>query len=123
MNLLSQDEIKHAKKFANGEWSLLSSDSESGLEVYMRRDGNNIHFLEAQLNIGEIIAANKDQANNWSGWQNKKHGAVVSRIPLTVYNDMVRECGYDGSEYDTNKFKKMMNDPDRKHLRTGGGVL
>lgn len=121
--LLTQNEIAQAKLFADGEWSVLSHEDDIGLTVYMRREGNKIHFMEVQANLETIIADNKKRANEWNGWAGKEHGAVVSAIPINIYNDMVRECGYDGNEYDQKRFDKMLNDPDYKHLRTGGGSL
>ena len=118
---LSAEEQAHAKAYANGEWSLLSYDDSSGLEVYMRKDTDgSIHFIEAMPNVDEIIAANVERANAWDGWAGKD-GAVVRRIPLHIYNDAVRSSGYDGSDYDHKKFEQIMSNPDFDKFKTVGG--
>jgi hypothetical protein len=119
---LSAEEQAHAKAYANGDWSLLSYDDSSGLEVYMRKEGDKIRFLETmpKSSVDEILQANVEKANEWSGWSGKD-GAVVRRIPINVYNDAVRESGYDGSGYDHKKFEQIMSNPDYNKFKVVGG--
>ena len=91
--MLTQQEITNAKLYANGDWSLLSYE----------------------------LNAEKQKA--WRGFHETPLGAVVASIPIPVYNEMRKQAGWDGSEYDQVKFNRMLNDPDNRAWRTGGGRL
>lgn len=125
--MLTKREQYEASKYATGAWAVLRYDAEIGITTWVRREelGNGkskIHFMETQ-DATQIIDENKHLANSWDGWANKKHGAVVARIPIVTDNEFKRRSGYDGSEYDQKQYNKLLNDIDYRKLRTGGGSL
>jgi hypothetical protein len=121
--MLTKAEQREAKKYANGDWAVLRHCSVTEITTWMRRDGDVITFRETQPQAYQILEENKHLANGWTGWAGKKHGAVVSRIPIVTWNKMMQQCGYDGAEYDKDKLKSMLNDGEYAALRTGGGKL
>lgn len=121
--MLTKQEQREAKKYATGDWAVIRHCPITEITTWMKREGDTIIFRETQPQAYQIIEENKYLANEWKGWKGKKHGAVVSRIPIVTWNKLLQECGYDGAEHDTDKMKKILNDSDNAYLRTGGGTL
>lgn len=125
--MLTKAEQREATKYATGAWAVLRYDATCGITTWVRREdlGNGksrVHFIETQ-DATQIVEENKHLSNSWEGWAGRKHGAVVARIPIVEHNRLMRECGYDGAEYDKDKMKKLLNDGDNAAFRTGGGSL
>lgn len=124
---LTEAEIRQAKQYATGLWSLLRYDASTGIRTEVRKEdlGNGkmkLHFRETQP-CTSTIEENKVLANEWNGWAGKKYGGVVARIPIAQWNNMKIQCGWDGAEYDQKKMNRLLNDGDYAALRTGGGKL
>ena len=120
--MLTQQEITNAKLYANGDWSLLSYDAQSTVSTWVRREGNLLRFRET-MPVDDIVELNAEKQKAWRGFHETPLGAVVASIPIPVYNEMRKQAGWDGSEYDQVKFNRMLNDPDNRAWRTGGGRL
>lgn len=120
--MLTKAEMREAKKYASGVWAVLRYDAELGITTWVKREGNTIRFMETQ-DASQIVDENATLRANWDGWEGRKHGAVVARVPIVTDNEIKRRCGYDGAEYDKKKYNQILNDIDFRKLRTGGGSL
>ena len=125
--MLTKAEQREAKKFAAGLWSLLRYDPESGVETWVQKEprsdgGYALHVMEVQKNIPEILDHNaKIKSAQGSDWTKRKHGAVVASVPIAIDNELKRQCGLEGGEYDKKKYRQLINDSDYSKLRTVDG--
>lgn len=121
--MLTKAEQREAKKYATGMWAILRYEAETGITTWVKReDAKTIRFIETQ-DSSQILEENAYLHANWDGWQGRKHGAVVARIPIVEDNALKIKCGYDGAEYDKKKYNQLLNDIDYRKLRSGGGSL
>lgn len=121
--MLTKLEQREAKKYASGVWAIFRYEAETGITTWVKRESPSIiKFIETQDST-QIVEENAYLRTNWDGWQGRKHGAVVARIPIVTDNALKIRCGYDGAEYDKKKYNELLNDIDYRKLRTGGGSL
>lgn len=77
----------------------------------------------------QIVELNKKEQNEWDftgGWSTRKTGAVVARVPQIMDTEFKKKAGYDpkkGGWFDQDKYNSFLDDPDYRHLRTGGGKI
>ena len=119
---LTEAEKANAKAYASGEWGRLSYDALTGVEVWIKREGSKLHVREMQR-VDDIIEHNNKARAEWSGWSNNKAGAVTASIPNVIWQKMIRACGYDGSDYDRKKYRKMLNDSDYSKFKIASGRI
>lgn len=125
--MLTKEEQKQAKAFAAGMWSLLRYDPETQVETWVQKEhisggGYKLHVMEVQKNIPEILEHNDlIRAGQGDNWAKQKHGAVVASVPIAIDNELKRQCGWDGMEYDKKKMNKILNDRDYSKLKTVNG--
>lgn len=126
--MLTKAEQREAKKFAAGVWALLRKDSVTGVETWVQKEpltgssGYKLNVIETQPNTPAILDHNariKDAQG--ADWTKREHGAIVASVPITIDNELKRQCGWDGFQYDREKYRKLLNDRDFRKLRTVDG--
>jgi hypothetical protein len=103
-------------------WYLLKHDPETGARVEAKYDSltGAVTIRESQP-IEPILEQNLVDRNEWTGWRGKKHGAIVSRIPVKIHNELKKQSGFDGVEYDRKYMNKLLQDRDYRKLQVVPG--
>lgn len=88
-------------------------------EYYFDEQGNMI--VNTKQDVSEILKNNKEIQDS-GAWKGKDMHHVAS-IPMTVVLEW-KKLGVDVyKKSDWPKVKRLLNDPDWRHVRTGGGIV
>lgn len=125
-SMLTKEEQKQAKAFAAGVWALLRYDPDTKVETWVKKlpinGGYKLEVMEVQKDIPQILDENTAiKSSQGADWAKAKHGSIVARVPIAIDNELKRQCGFDGVEYDKKKMNKILNDRDFSKLRTVDG--
>ena len=124
---LTPFEKQQAAAYTSGEWSQLSYDDLTGVETWIRRDGNKLHVRELirQELVDQMMDQNSIARSQWTSWSDKRHkeGALVASIPIPIHRQMMRECGWQNGDYDRAKYRRMLNDMDNAKFRLVDGRI
>ena len=112
-----------------GEWRLLKHNTESGVKTWVRIEDDG--SITARDTVDPAMRAaiarqNTADRNNWHSWRQNANPfmcAMVSRMDEHVYYQLKKQAGEDRGLYDTKKMLKLLDDPDNKAIRTGGGRI
>ena len=123
---LTKAEQYHAKRFAAGVWSLLRRCEITGIETWVKKEnqpggGYTLEVMERQDNEPILEYNAQLRSAQGSDWTKRKHGAIVSSVPISLHTQLKKDCGFDGFEYDRKKMKQKLNDSDFSKLRTVDG--
>jgi hypothetical protein len=92
---------------------ILGGDEITRRTDYWHADSEGV-AIESRQDVEPIIEANKAEQAMYQGSKGDKFAA---RIPLAIYEDLVRR----GIANDSRKFKRWLNDPDNRAFRVWQG--
>lgn len=78
-----------------------------------------------QADVQPVIDANKhDQVHNPTGYSPSRELQHVARIPITIQMQWIERYGADPlAKGNEGLLRRILNDPDWRYLRTGGGLI
>jgi|TARA_B100000242_G_scaffold278336_1_gene235872 hypothetical protein len=93
-------------------------------EVVIKEEAGETVIEETQ-NVDHILDYNKRQQNDYVKGSlignTQRHQQHVAEIPVTIYYQLLKKFGHPNKNQKA--WKKYLNDPDNRYLRTGGGKL
>tara|TARA_Y100001951_G_C11220615_1_gene228519 strand:- start:106 stop:420 length:315 start_codon:yes stop_codon:yes gene_type:complete len=82
-------------------------------------------YIVTEQKVDHILDDNKKKANAYEKGKlignTQKHHQHVANIPVTLYYELLKRFGQPAQNLKA--WKKYLNDPDNRYLRTGGGKL
>ena len=94
-----------------------------GKQTYAEWQGDDMSIVTEQ-NVNPILEQNKKFANEWKPGDyqtGSKHTHKVAEFPAVLYYDLVKKLGE--PQKNLAAWKRYLNDPENRYLRTTGGKL
>jgi hypothetical protein len=80
-----------------------------------------LHVQHSQLkeDVDAILERNKAMQNSWKGRFGDDLITQTASVPIILHEQFKKQCGFqEGHGYDTDKYRKLLNDPDYRYLKT-----
>ena len=82
-------------------------------------------FVETEQNVDALLNDNKRKSNDYEKGKlignTQKHQQHIAHIPTVLFYELLKKFGH--PQQNPKEWKKYLNDPDNRYLRTGGGKL
>ena len=82
-------------------------------------------YIVTEQKVDHILDDNKKKSNEYEKGKligdTQKHQQHIANIPVTLYYELLKRFGH--PKHNAKAWKKYLNDPDNRYLRTGGGQL